>query len=108
MLINKNYLLISIYYFYTSSKFWKKILILPQESTVDDALKQSELKDYFEDLDPWKYGVGVFGENRTPTSKLFNGDRIEIYQPLKFDPMESRRRRANKLGKKFQKLNSDY
>src|SRR3546814_10501406 len=38
--------------------------------------------------------VGVYGQECTLDRVLTDGDRVEIYRPLVFDPMESRRRRA--------------
>lgn len=39
-------------------------------------------------------GIGVWGKTRANTYKLRDGDRVEIYMPLKVDPMEQRRQRA--------------
>jgi len=38
--------------------------------------------------------VGVFSHVRPPDSRVRDGDRIEIYRPLKIDPKEARRLRA--------------
>lgn len=48
------------------------------------------------DTDPLrgKGGVGIFGERAALDAVPAAGDRIEIYRPLKRDPMEARRRRA--------------
>ena len=43
---------------------------------------------------PWQAGVGVFGRAVRPDTALNDGDRLEIYRGLTFDPKESRRRRA--------------
>lgn len=40
--------------------------------------------------------VGVFGRVVSATTPLRDGDRVEIYRPLKIDPKEARRRRAGK------------
>ena len=47
-------------------------------------------------LDPLKGegAVGIFGERVSPDTVPADGDRIEIYRPLKQDPMEARRKRA--------------
>lgn len=37
---------------------------------------------------------GVFGRRAPATRVLQPGDRVEIYRPLKVDPKEARRRRA--------------
>jgi putative ubiquitin-RnfH superfamily antitoxin RatB of RatAB toxin-antitoxin module len=36
----------------------------------------------------------VYGRACAPDHVLQDGDRLEIYRPLDFDPQESRRRRA--------------
>jgi hypothetical protein len=43
--------------------------------------------------------LGVFGRRCAPDTPLRDGDRVEVYRPLSFDPMESRRRRAAKAGR---------
>ena len=62
---------------------------LPEGSTVRDALLKARIK-----FDP--RFLGVFGEPATPDTKLADGDRIELYRPLKVDPKEARRRRAGR------------
>ena len=44
--------------------------------------------------------VGIFGQLCLPEQVLEEGDRIEIYQPLKIDPKDARRRRAEVRGKR--------
>lgn len=41
-----------------------------------------------------KGGIGIFGEQVALDATPADGDRIEIYRPLKRDPIEARRRRA--------------
>jgi len=40
--------------------------------------------------------VGVFGRVVDPATPLRDGDRVEVYRPLKIDPKEARRRRARR------------
>lgn len=40
--------------------------------------------------------LGIFGQPCEPDTPLAEGDRVEVYRPLVFDPKESRRRRARK------------
>jgi len=40
--------------------------------------------------------VGVFGRAVDPATPLRDGDRVEVYRPLKMDPKEARRRRAGR------------
>jgi len=60
---------------------------LPDDATVGDALAATGLKG-----NP----VGIFGKRVTMDTRLADGDRIEIYRPLKLDPKEARRRRARR------------
>jgi len=73
---------------------WQREVRLPAGSTAADALRASGFAREFPDVDPWQAGVGVFGRSCAQETLLRDGDRVEIYRPLTFDPMESRRRRA--------------
>jgi putative ubiquitin-RnfH superfamily antitoxin RatB of RatAB toxin-antitoxin module len=59
--------------------------------TIGDALHQ-----YDASIDLSKGEVGIFGKPASLDTALNEGDRIELYQPLRIDPMEARRRRAEK------------
>ena len=61
-------------------------LILPAGSTLADALAGRRL--------PAGAKPGVFGRVVPATTRLEDGDRVEIYRPLAIDPKEARRRRA--------------
>lgn len=41
--------------------------------------------------------TGIFGELRDRCTVLRDGDRVEIYRPLRIDPKEGRRERAQRL-----------
>ena len=50
-------------------------------------------------LDPWLWEaapVGVFGELRTRDALIEDGDRIELYRPLRADPRARRRERVQR------------
>ena len=61
--------------------------------TVREAIVQSELLSQYPEIDLAQCGVGLFSRRVCPETELSPGDRIEIYQPLRIDPKESRRRR---------------
>lgn len=63
---------------------------LPPGATVREAIEAAGLAH--------EGGVGVFGERVTLHSRLFDGDRIELYRPLAINPKEARRRRASRSG----------
>jgi hypothetical protein len=44
---------------------------------------------------PWdSAAIGIFGERRARTDRCADGDRIELYRPLRGDPRERRRQRV--------------
>ena len=63
-------------------------LELPPGATLKDAL----LAAGFDATRP----AGIFGERAPPQTRLKEGDRVEVYRPLRMDPKEARRARAAK------------
>lgn len=72
---------------------WRREVELPCAATLEQALAASGFREAFPGV-PAAAPVGVFGRLCAPQHVLQAGDRVEIYRPLVFDPMESRRRRA--------------
>ena len=62
-------------------------LRLAEGATVRDALAASGMRGS---------QVGIHGKRVTLETRLADGDRVEIYRPLKLDPKEARRRRARR------------
>lgn len=66
---------------------------LPVGATVIDALRASgveaECAIRLADL-----RIGIWSKAVDPSTVVGEGDRIEIYRPLKIDPMDARRKRA--------------
>ncbi len=73
---------------------WREELDLPPGATVAEAVARSSFArrhpEYADPMPP----LGIHGERCGPERMLREGDRIEVYRPLVFDPLESRRRRA--------------
>lgn len=78
--------------FAAKNHVWHQYLTMPAHSTVQDAIEQSGL--YAEHPEAKQLSCGIFGEICAPDTPLQPDDRVEVYRPLIFDPMESRRRRA--------------
>ena len=77
----------------TPERHWLWVVTLPDSATVADALEQARAQAAGLDV-PWNADVGVFGELCDRAAVPREGDRIEIYRPLKADPKVSRRERA--------------
>ncbi|WP_038051676.1 RnfH family protein [Thioalkalivibrio sp. ALJ1] len=75
-------------------------LVVPEGTTVDTALRQSEIETQFPEIDLENVKVGIFGKITRRDTVLRPRDRIEIYRPLIADPKEVRRQRASKVRKK--------
>lgn len=69
-------------------------LELERGATVADAIEHSGLGERFPDLEINPERLGVFAERRQPEDPLRDGDRVEIYRPLKVDPKVARRMAA--------------
>lgn len=65
---------------------------VPEGATVETALKTSMLLKKFPDLDISK--VGVWSQVVKLDQVLREGDRIEVYRPLKADPRDRRRKQV--------------
>lgn len=78
-------------------------LLVEPGTTALQAVKRSGIGAHFPELDLESVTLGIFGQTLgtkglAPASqyRLHAGDRVEIYRPLKADPKEARRRRAEK------------
>ena len=59
-----------------------------------DAVRASGLQDRQPEIDMRNPKIGIFGDSVSPDTLLRNGDRVEVYRPLRFDPKELRRAKA--------------
>lgn len=79
-------------------------LALPEAATVGDALRACGLDGAAKsrpDGDPAPdsdSAVGIWGRATTPQTALQEGDRVEVYRPLKVDPKTARRERFARQG----------
>lgn len=67
---------------------------LPIGATVTQAIAQSSIAGSFSQYDLRSFSVGIWGHEVTREHVLSDGDRVEIYRPLKMDPREARRQLA--------------
>src|SRR5512134_3325119 len=77
----------------TPDRQWTWTVEMPDGGTVADALRLA--REQARDVAvPWDADVGIFGELCDSSAVPREGDRIEIYRPLRLDPKESRRARV--------------
>ena len=73
---------------------WQWRVELQEQGTVADALVLARAQAGESSI-PWDSAdVGIFGEVCERAARPRDGDRIEIYRPLRSDPKVSRRARA--------------
>ena len=67
---------------------------LPHGATVADAIERSGIRHSRPDIEIGEDRIGIFSRKAFLGTILHDGDRVEIYRPLKIDPKEARRKRA--------------
>lgn len=68
---------------------------VPAGTTALEAARRSGLEAQFSELVISEESrLGIFGQIVSPAQALHDGDRVEIYRPLKADPKEVRKARA--------------
>ncbi len=70
-------------------------LAVPGGCTLKHAVEISGIDQKVQQVDLNKHTMGIFGKVVENTYILNDNDRIEIYRPLRMDPMQARRQRAN-------------
>lgn len=73
---------------------------VPVGTSAAQAVRQSGLMQRFPSIDPRAGCIGVFGVRVPPDTPLAQGDRVEIYRPLRVSPKEARRLRARRSRKR--------
>lgn len=68
---------------------------LPKGACVADAIRASGVEAAF-GIDTARLDAGIWSKPVARDAPLREGDRVELYRPLKADPKESRRRRAER------------
>ncbi len=72
-----------------------RLLELSPGATVADAIRASNVEAECA-IDACDLCVGIWSKAVDPETALVQGDRVELYRPLKIDPKEARRKRAKK------------
>jgi len=73
---------------------------LTEPATVADALAAASRDPILASAARQATAIGVWGKVRSLAQTLRDGDRVEIYRPLRADPKEARRTRARAKSRK--------
>jgi len=79
-------------------QFWLYVDV-PEDACVRDAIQKSGVLTRFPHIDLAAQRVGVFGKAVKLEASLRAGDRVEIYRPIKCDPLVVPRRPGFELDK---------
>lgn len=69
---------------------------LPPGADLRQAIVASGITERFPEIDLETARVGIFSKPARLSTIPADGDRVEIYRPLRVDPKEARRQRARK------------
>ena len=69
-------------------------LVVQCDTTAEQAVLQANLENRIPGFRVDMNRLGVFGRPCKPDQRLNEGDRVEVYRPLKADPKEVRRQLA--------------
>jgi uncharacterized protein len=72
-------------------------LRMPPDTTLLEAVDRSGLLQQCPEIDWQVMKLGVFGVVCSPDRLVKQADRVEVYRPLRHDPKQARRLRANKI-----------
>lgn len=72
----------------------ERISLTGTQFSIRDVIIGSGCLIRYPELEDWERRIGIFGEQTSPDTIIKTGDRIEIYNDLKHDPKESRRKRV--------------
>jgi uncharacterized protein len=80
--------------FATPQRQWLLPCRVAPGTTLAGAIEASGIRDMCAGIEVVEGRVGIWNRVRPLDTVLEDGDRVEIYRPLKADPKEVRRRRA--------------
>ncbi len=91
---------ISLVYSPDARQVHERLLQVPVNTSVSQALMQSRMLEEFDDLKQAPLMLGIWGKRAPPQQLLQENDRIEIYRKLRVDPKVARRERFKGQGSK--------
>ncbi len=83
---------VELIYCPTSTTLFRKKIPYVDGLTIEDVIAQSGVEAHHPEVTG--YITGIFSVAMARTAAVKQGDRVEIYRPLAFDPKEKRRQRV--------------
>lgn len=76
---------VGVAYATSEEQAWLDINVF-EGATIKEAIELSGILKRFPEINLNRQKVGIFGEIKSLDSKVEDGDRVEIYRPIKIDP----------------------
>ena len=83
---------VGVCYAEADRQLWMRLEV-PDDSTVEGAIKLSGVLKHYPDINLGIQKVGIFGKIATLETTVKEGDRVEIYRQITVDPQTVQRRR---------------
>jgi uncharacterized protein len=83
---------VGVCYAEADRQLWMRLEV-PDDSTVEEAIKLSGVLKLYPDINLGIQKVGIFGKIATLETTVKEGDRVEIYRQITVDPQTVQRRR---------------
>ena len=76
---------VGVAYATSEEQIWMDINVF-EGGTIKEAIELSGILKKFPEIDLKKQQVGIYGEVKSLDTLVEEGDRVEIYRPIKIDP----------------------
>lgn len=83
---------VGVCYAEVDRQLWMRLEV-PDNSTVEDAIKLSGVLKIYPEINLANQKVGIFGKIAALDTQIKDGDRVEIYRQITADPQTVQRRR---------------
>jgi putative ubiquitin-RnfH superfamily antitoxin RatB of RatAB toxin-antitoxin module len=97
-MVNEEVITVTVCYSESARLSAECVLHLKPGSRLLDALRESAILDHLSDSTVDGLQTGIWGRKLRPEHVLRDGDRVEMYRPLKVDPKVARRERFSRQG----------
>ncbi len=97
---------IGVAYATSEEQTWLDISVF-EGATIKEAIEMSGILKKFPEIDLEKQKVGIYGEIKSLDTLVEDGDRVEIYRPIKIDPehVEHNKYKLRRIAPVVEKLN---
>jgi uncharacterized protein len=97
---------VGVAYATSEEQAWLNISVI-EGATIKEAIEMSGILKKFPEIDLDKQKVGIFGEIKNLSTLIEDGDRVEIYRPIKIDPehVEHNKYKLRRIAPVVEKLN---